>query len=103
MSEEMQSGNGENVSNIESGIEAVNDMLQTEPQHRVADAEDTKGVYLAQHQNTIVTGRGQVENRPEPLFKVGYGSRERPHKGAGTNVASWIVHHWFSRTNRDGV
>lgn len=59
-------------------------------------------VYLVQHQNTSVVGRSRVKNQTEPLFKVGYGTLTRPFKGAGQNVAPWIVRYqWVGRTQQD--
>ncbi len=63
--------------------------------------ETARAVYLAQHQNTVPTAGGRVRNEPVSLFKVGFGCVDRPYKGAGQNVAPWIVHYQWEGTTMD--
>ena len=49
------------------------------------------GVYLCQWVNLVVEGPGDVKKESQPLYKVGFGSPERPRSVAGQNPVQFAI------------
>ena len=78
------------------------DALEHAQNAQNARTENDSGVYLCQWVNCIVTGPGQIKKEPQPLFKVGFGTPERPHSVAGQNPAPFVkINRWPGTTLDD--